>query len=381
MPHIQQILTEIRRKIESSDSQSIPFSLFMETALYGSDAAYYRQPDRKVGREGDFFTSVSVGRCFGIVLAEWIATQWQQLASPSPCRLIEQGAHNGQLMADILDHLQSAHPECYAALSPTIIEPFATARSRQQQFLGATGHSIDWADDWQDLAPAPGIIVCNELLDAFPFERIRWSSELTAWQQLHVTITPEGEPPFSENFVPIEPGTPLAREIEATPDLAEPNLPDGYVTEVLTTASNWLRSASSTLTQGTLLLIDYGFADTDYYHPERTAGTLRTYFQHNALDDPLQHIGDSDITAHVNFSSLSRHASAIGLNPKPLLDQGPFIVAAAKNWLLATESSGDSTSPAFLKLLRQFNSLTHPASMGSQFKVLVIEKSPTDSHS
>lgn len=373
MPHHQEILNLIRRTIDNAPTRQIPFSELMHLALYGSDDAYYRQPIRPVGRKGDFHTSVSVGKMFGISLAEWIIARWEKLGSPQ-LHLIEQGAHDATLMIDIFNHI-SATLDDASPFQGIIVEPFASARERQQAQISQSGHAdcIRWVGDLKELArnPLTGIIYCNELLDAFPVERIKRNNN--EWEQITVSNNDSPDHPFEFTSRTIADDSPLARQIATTTGLANGDFPEGYTTEINPAIAAWINDARSALAKGSVLAIDYGFAHEDFYHPSRTDGTLRTYFQHQAIDDPFKHIGNSDITAHVDFTWLADCATAAGLSPRPLSDQGHFLIECTRSWLLENEQSGQTADPEILKLLRQFNTLTHPGSMGRKFKVQVMD--------
>ncbi len=373
MPHHQEILNLIHGAIDNSPTRQIPFSEFMNLALYGSDDAYYRRPNRPVGRQGDFYTSVSVGKMFGIAIAEWIIARWKQMGMPH-LYLIEQGTHDGTLMIDIFDHLAATVDDA-KQFQGIIVEPFESARERQQTKVSQSSHAhcIHWINDLKELAgePLTGIIYCNELLDAFPVERT--VRKQNSWEQLTVGKGDSPDHPFAYSSRPIDDDSPLAQQIVKTTGLADGDFPEGYTTEINTGIESWIHDARSALSKGSVLAIDYGFAHEDFYHSTHADGTLRTYFQHQAIDDPLQHIGNSDITAHIDFTWLADCARAAGLSPRPLDDQGRFLVECTRSWLLENEQSGQAADAEILKLMRQFNTLTHPGSMGRKFKVQVMD--------
>lgn len=115
-----------------------------------------------------------------------------------------------------------------------------------------------------------------------------------------------------------------------------------------------------------LLWLDYGFARPDYYHPARHQGTLRTFSRHRAGDDPLRDPGEIDITAHVDFTAVAEAAIALGCRPRLFRNQGSWLIAAGRDWLLGMEDQPDAG------LLRQFHTLTHPAQLGGRFHALEV---------
>jgi len=148
----------------------------------------------------------------------------------------------------------------------------------------------------------------------------------------------------------------------------------GYTTEINLAMREWVQSVSGLFEkgQGSWWVIDYGHREEDYYSPARREGTLCCYRNHRVSTDVFQGLGETDITAHVNFSRLADFAKQTGLSSEPLQDQHDFLTRAAKPWLLAMEAAGTSQGTNERKLLRQFQTLTHPGLMGRVFKVLVM---------
>lgn len=331
------------------------FSTFMRAALYHPAWGYYASGLARVGRDGDFFTSVSVGGVFGLLLARRIASWWDGVGRPSRWQLVEQGANDGQLMSDVLHGLP---PAALAAVEIVLVEPLHVLRVNQQQTLAEWSGRIAWRDG---LAPAqppgmPVVFFCNELLDAFPVERVRVAGG--SWQACRVLA--DGADRFRWGHGPIDPGW-----LDRLPDAA--GLPDGYGTELRPDLDDWVASLAMAVPAGLALIIDYGFEAEDYFHPTRTDGTLRTYQHHRAVDDPFIGIGHSDITAHVNWSDLTGQLAAAGFTVAGPTDQGRWLTRAGRDWLLAREAAPE---PAWPKWLRQFQTLTHPQFMGGKFQVV-----------
>ena len=336
---------------------AVSFPEFLGIALYDPEDGYYASGSNQVGREGDFYTSVSVGPLFGRLLARRFLNQWQELGRPTSWRILEIGAHDGKLAADILATLASLSPEAWETLEYATVEPLPKLREAQQQRLTSLAAKLQIAPDFQTIAgkPLPGIAFGNEILDALPFHLVRYSEG--AWQELFVTeglkLTPQ----------PIDSATALGKKTAALGDA----FPEDYQTEIRTLYPEFLFQVSSSITDGMLLFIDYGFAAPEYYDTYRTRGTLRTFQQHQAAEDPLDQPGKKDITAHVDFTDLSREARNIGWHPTCFSSQGTYLTQ------LATEliRNGEISDP---KTIAQFRSLTHPAHLGASFHVIEFEK-------
>jgi SAM-dependent MidA family methyltransferase len=337
---------------------ALRFAEFMAAALYDPQMGYYAQGTRQVGRAGDFFTSVSVGPLFGRLLARKFLRHWQDCGEPGRWRIIECGAHDGTLAADVLGGLAELDARCLAAVEYVISEPLASLRMAQTPTLKEYSRQLRHVVDAAELStePLPGLAFGNEVLDALPCHLVEWQDG--GWRELWVNA--EGDQLFFEAREISDPAlfaalVPLGRDF-----------PVGYRTEVRTCYVDFLAPLAAALVDGLMLWIDYGFERADYYHPSRTAGTLRTFSRHRAGEDPLAFAGEQDITAHVDFSAVSEVARALGARHSELHRQGTWLTGLAREWLLDMEGH---PQPA---LLRQFQTLTHPAQLGGRFHVLEL---------
>lgn len=329
----------------------ISFARFMDLALYAPEGGYYSRPGREVGRRGDFFTSVSAGPLFGKLLADHLAA-WRGTAA-GPWRILELGAHDGTLARDILETLHAEHPACLDGLTYTIIEPLPALAARQRETLADFGDAVRIAGDAAELAPMPTFLLGNELIDALPCHLVE--STGSGWRELGVAIDERGA------FIwhPLGP----AEEIAA----ALPVRPAGYRTEVRPHLAAFLAPLARLLDGGRMLWIDYGFDRSDYYVETRREGTLRTYRAHRAGDDPLDAPGLRDLTAHVEFTALREAIEACGGEVAGFETQACFLTRLARPWLLSREGR---TDPSTMKLLRNFQTLTHPGQLGGRFHVM-----------
>ena len=343
----------------------IPFARFMELALYCPETGYYERNQDNVGRTGDFITSVSTGSLFGELLA-WQFAEWLA-ALPTegpPPQLIEAGAHDGKLAADILAWLQTQRPQLFSRLELALIEPSPTRQRWQQTTLQPFAPKVRWYSSLTDLGQQhphlTGIFYSNELLDAFPVHRFGWHAQRQEWLEWGVTLTGDN---FTWATLPAPADFPRQPALEAV-------LPDGYTIEQSPAAVAWWQTAAKTLRHGKLLAIDYGFTAEEQFSPARTKGTVRAYHQHHISDDLLALPGEQDLTAHVNFSALQQAGEAAGLTTEGFYSQPQFLTRIVQQQFQAPAT----THPWGPKQIRQFQTLTHPEHLGRAFRILVQQR-------
>ena len=380
----------IRREIDACGA--ITFARFMELSLYCPQLGYYEQIANTPGRRGDFYTSVSVGPLFGELLAAQFAHWLRQLETRSAARgmsghapdhfhLLEAGAHNGRLAADILDWFKSRKPQWFDKLDYWIWEPSPRRQRWQKKTLDPFKGQVLWFDSWEKLPPTGvrGIIFSNELLDAMPVHRLGWDAQNKTWFEWGVSAAGgqfmwkklpltkargqpaavrEGRGPLSVFRVPDWPE--LSAELMAV-------LPDGFTTEICPAAVDWWRKAAAALKRGWLLTLDYGLTAEQFIGPERAQGTLRAYYRHQQCADLLASPGEQDLTAHVNLTALQKAGESTGLKTEGVFAQGEFLTRIAQTtW--RDESGFAEWTPA---RTRQFQTLTHPEHLGRRFKLLL----------
>jgi len=338
----------------------LDFGEFMAAALYHPDLGYYARSARQVGRGGDFFTSVSVGPLFGELLARRFGSWWREAGSPDKWRLIESGGHDGRLAADILGALQRLELAAFAALEYAIPEPLPRLQAAQRLTLQPFADRVRFLADPAELAhnPLPGIAFGNEVLDALPCQVIEWQTD--GWHLCRVGCDTDGRF-YWDTQLPVSDRAQLAGLAPLGEDFSI-----GYRSELRTNYGGFFAPLLAGLSSGLLLWFDYGFARPEYYHPARHQGTLRTFLRHHAADDPLLDPGESDITAHVDFTAVTEAAIALGCRPLAFRNQGAWLTAVGRDWLLAMEGRPDAG------LLRQFSTLTHPAQLGGRFHALEL---------
>ncbi|HEY2329088.1 MAG TPA: SAM-dependent methyltransferase [Verrucomicrobiae bacterium] len=349
-------------------SGAISFARFMELALYCPETGYYERNQDNVGRAGDFITSVSAGSLFGELLAfqlaEWLGElkiQNEQL------KIVEAGAHDGKLAADILNWLQLHRPELFEGVEYVILEPSARRQSWQREKLKSFPN-VRWFTDCENLKlktqnpKLHGVIFGNELLDAFPVRRFGWDAKSKNWFECGVTL--DGGKFIWERTASSAFDLPLS--ILNLPSALLEVLPDGYTIEISPAAETWWREAAGILAHGKLLAIDYGFTAEEQFLPSRLNGTLRAYHRHRVGDDLLANVGEQDLTAHVNFSAIQKAGEEAGLRTETFCTQPQFLTR-----ILQKAVTEKSFATLDAKQIRQFQTLTHPEHLGRAFRVLV----------
>ncbi len=332
----------------------------MELALYHPEYGYYARAARRSGRAGDFFTSVDVGRVFGELLAAQFGEMWR-VAGGARCDLVEAGAGNGRLAADILECAAASDRAFYDAIDLSLVERSGAARDAQPQTLGPPAAKLPHSG-----ATLPhridGILFANELLDALPTHVVVMRDALREvyvdWQDERLVERED------------DPSTPALQHYL---DRAGVAIEPGWRVELNLAAVEWMKDAARRLVRGFLLLIDYGHVATHLYDASHAAGTLTSYQRHAAssgadaawLDAP----GDVDMTSHVDLTTIQRVAEAEGLETIGILDQTYFLLGLG----LADKLSQD-TDVRSLKDRLALKTLMMPGGLGSVQKVMIFGK-------
>lgn len=343
------------------------FERFMDLALYCPDCGFYDKESDTVGKEGHFYTSVSVGDLFGRLLAFQFA-DWISALNPlvTPLTLVEAGAHDGRLAADILTWFMRHRPDVFNHIQLCIVEPSARLRGRQQRTLVAFREKVRWAGSLSELGAINGVIYSNELLDAMPVRRFGWDAAGRRWFEWGVgldagnlawcRLDSTDDIQNAMNAVGIQ----LSLELEAV-------LPDGFAVEVSAAARRWWSEAARLLDSGKMVALDYGLEANEIVSPQRRDGTLRSYQAHRSFTDVLANPGEQDITAHVNFTAIRNAGEHTGLRTECFKTQSQFLTSIAARAWNAGGSFGEWTAGDS----HQFKTLTHPEHLGRTFRALV----------
>ena len=349
------------------------FAQFMDLALYHPQQGYYATRAIAIGTRGDFFTAPHLGPDFGELLAEQFVQMWEALQQPDSFTLIEMGAGQGLLAADILRYLQQQYPNFCACLTYLIVEkstPLVAEQRRQLQEFSAI--DLQWRQ-WEEIAPdsITGCFFSNELVDALPVHLVTVAEGHL--QEIYVTAEAESE--FAEAIA--EPSTPKLAEYFDLTGVKLSSLPNGYRTEVNLAALDWISTVAACLERGYVLTIDYGYPSDRYYHPARSEGTLQCYYQHAHHSNPYLHVGQQDITAHVDFTALQRQGERVGLSTIGFTKQALFLMGLGLGDRMAAVRDSSATTPeavqATLRHRESLHQLASPMGLGN-FGVLVQGK-------
>ncbi|AGL01541.1 class I SAM-dependent methyltransferase [Desulfoscipio gibsoniae] len=359
---------------EIAGNGPITFARFMEQALYHPELGYYTSPGAKIGRAGDFYTAPTVNPLFGAMLARRIDQMWVASGRPEQWVVAEYGPGTGILARDIATALQNNHPDLYDVLTYYLIEISSALKKVQQEILWnspADNDKFCWIDRLAEIGPghiANGCVLANELVDAFPVHLVR--QEGNDLQELYVGLCGDDDDCNSSSVFSLVAG-PLS-----TPELAEYfsmqniRLENGQQAEVNLQARQWLAEVAGHLKHGYLITIDYGATSRELYAAHRFNGTLRCFYKHRLVDNPLVNVGGQDITAHVNFSTLITWGKQLGLQDIELATQPQFLLNMGILDIL--QKQPDYTSnPEFNKITSAIKQLVLPGGMGDIFKVLV----------
>ncbi|MCP9463982.1 MAG: SAM-dependent methyltransferase [Nitrospira sp.] len=349
----------------------IPFARFMELALYHPQFGYYTRvgEEEKVGAErigerigwaGDYYTSSDVHPILGRALARQAKQIDDLLGGPTPFTVVEVGPGKGLLARQIIEACATECPSLVRRLRYVLIDRSPAMRSEQHRTLAHLPQRIlVWMNSLEDIPPNSliGLVLSNELLDAFPVHRLRVSEGRI--YELHVDYR-QGE--FVECLRPLSCDA-LAVHLRRL----NPEWPNGYQTEVNLEALTWIKQVAHRLQRGFVLTIDYGHTAQDLYSPARRNGTFLCYFRHSINETPFLRVGFQDMTAHVDFSSLAEAGKAEGLSVTGFTNQLSFLAGLGVEAMIAEL---EPESPEFRAALH----LLKPHGMGGIFKVLIQQK-------
>ncbi|CAB3855988.1 class I SAM-dependent methyltransferase [Achromobacter ruhlandii] len=336
----------------------LPFDHWMAEALYAPGLGYYAAGNVKLAEAdasapaGDFVTAPQLTPLFARTLARQVA---QVLRQTDTQAVLEFGAGTGALAEGVLRELDALGLQDTQYL---ILEVSADLRARQAERLAPFGERVRWLDALPDRFR--GCVLANEVLDAMPVSLFRWGDDGTVLERGVAWDATQG---FVWEDRPAPPR--LAEAVAAR----MPALP-GYVSEINPQAEAWIDAMGRWLEQGAALLIDYGFPQGEYYHPQRAGGTLMCHLRHHAHGDPFTAPGLQDITAHVDFTAMADAAQAAGLQVLGYTSQARFLMNAGLMELLAQLDPSDAR--AYAQAVAPVQKLLSEAEMGELFKVLAV---------
>ena len=367
--HSEALTAAIRAEIAASEGEAIPFSRFMELALYAPGLGYYSAGASKFGVEGDFVTAPELGPVFAACVAESVASVLQQLAGATPPRsvLLELGGGTGAFAEVALQRLLEldALPGRYA-----ILEPSAQLRERQREHLQQRltpplFERVEWLDgplphDWN------GVLFANEVIDALPTPR--FAIQHGEVYEEHVVVDSDV---FARVLRPAD--ALLSNAVRHVERRLERQIDEGYRSEVLPQLPYWIQAVSGGLKRGAMLFVDYGYPRGEYYQRDRIDGTLRAFYRHRMHADPLLYPGLQDLTASVDFTALAEAGVAAGFDFAGYCSQASFLLGNGLAGVLERiERIGGEAERQ--RRSNEVKRLTLPSEMGERFQVMGFAK-------
>lgn len=364
LAHSARLAQLIREQI-AANGGAIPFSRYMELALYAPGLGYYSAGASKFGRSGDFVTAPELGPIFAACVAMAVAPVLQQIGPQA--RLLELGGGTGAFAEVALKRLLEldALPDRYA-----ILEPSAELRHRQRERLRERlvpplFELLEWpdgpfGDEWD------GVLFANEVIDALPTPRFAIHREEV--HEEHIVIDGEG---FARELRPADDF--LANAVRQAERRLERPLAEGYRSELLPQLPYWIQAVSGGLRRGAMLFVDYGYPRAEFYAPERSEGTLRAFYRHRMHGDPLLWPGLQDLTASVDFTALVEAGVHAGFDLAGYCSQANFLLGnGLAEVLQRIEAIADPAERQ--RRLAEVKQLTLPSEMGERFQVMGLEK-------
>ena len=349
----------------------LSFARYMEMALYEPGLGYYSNPGQVFGAAGDFVTAPELTPLFGATLARQVSPWLKDPALAGSGQVVlEVGGGSGMLAAQLLNALDNVgHHE----VRYLILELSAERREHQRQTLKSLAPGLMDRVGWLETFPESfaGVVLANELLDAMPVQLFEWQADAGAGlQEMGVTWV-DGQfawAPRPADAVLTE--TVAALRNRLGPEGAEWHSP--YRSEICPAQQAWMRTLADCMTAGVVMLLDYGFAAPEYYHPQRDQGTLMCHYRHRSHADPFLWPGLSDITAHVDFTALARAATAEGFSLVGYTSMAAFLLNAG----LLDELADLPREPEsfWFAQAQAVQQLISEAEMGELFKVIAFEK-------
>ena len=363
MEHSKLLGSKIATEIASQGGW-IPFSRYMEMALYEPGMGYYSAGAHKLGAGGDFTTAPELSPLFGAAIVSAILPVLEGLkAQGLPAKILEFGAGTGKLAESILTRLNDLG---FQLDGYDIIEISPDLTQRQQERLHKLAAELELSTKCSWLSSLTenfkGVILANEVIDAIPCDAIIYQNGFWYWCGVS----------FAEDKFFWKTGKPVEQAL-LPESLLSGNFSEGYVTELHPQANAWIRQIAKHLDAGLFLTFDYGFPESEYYHPQRIEGTLMAHHRHHAIQNPFYLPGLCDLTTHVEWAQIARSALAENVDDVYLTNQAAFLLDAGIGDI-ALEIGDPSNPETFLLISNSLQKLLSEAEMGELFKAFAFSK-------
>ena len=367
MEHSKLLGSKITTEIASQGGW-IAFSRYMEMTLYEPGMGYYSAGAHKLGAGGDFTTAPELSPLFGAAIVSTILPVLEGLkAQGLPAKILEFGAGTGKLAESILTRLNDLG---FQLDGYDIIEISPDLTQRQQERLHKLAAELELSTKCSWLSSLTenfkGVILANEVIDAIPCDAIIYQNGFWYWYGVS----------FAEDKYFWKTGKPVEQAL-LPESLLSGNFSEGYVTELHPQANAWIRQIAKQLDAGLFLTFDYGFPESEYYHPQRIEGTLMAHHRHHAIQDPFYLPGLCDLTTHVEWAQIARSALAENVDDVYLTNQAAFLLDAGIGDI-ALEIGDPSNPETFLPISNSLQKLLSEAEMGELFKAFAFSKKLDD---
>lgn len=360
----QQNLTDrLRQKIQSSPEKYMTFAEYMEHCLYHPEYGYYMKPSLKIGKQGDFYTSSSVHPVFAEMFVE-MAVEASK-AVQQPITILEIGAGTGAFAAQFLSALQAKYTEEYEKCEYKVLEISLEHIKQQKSSLAAHGGLVQWLTDLKQCQNFKGIVITNELFDAFPVHLVQERNGQI--EEIAVTWSDEKQGFVEQYIAPTEQVLAYIQEYRL-------DLHKDQRIEIPCAAAAWMREFAPLIRDGLWYIIDYGYTHQELGYPQHRQGSLICYYKHQMDELPLENPGAKDITYHIHFDSLADDASKAGWVKEGLFPQHQFLLQAGILKQLTDHAGGDPFRQEEIRKNRAIRHFISPEGISGSFKVLVLTK-------
>lgn len=349
--HLQQLIAQTISK----QNGWLSFHDYMNMALFAPNLGYYTGGSHKIGSAGDFVTAPSLTPLFGLTIAKQIEALLPQTAG----NVYEFGAGTGELAVSLL-----------AGIAPTALQNYyivdVSPELKQRQLaliaekLPEHVHKVSFLEQLPD--QFDGIIIGNEVLDAMPCHVVRWQDG----QILEMGVTLEQEQ-FQWQAKAITEGAVFEAASRLTPATSP------FTSELHLNQISFIATLAQRLERGAIIMIDYGFDEAQFYHPQRSMGTLIGHYRHHIVDDPFFWPGLMDLTSHVNFTAIAQAAVDNDLDLIGYTSQAHFLFNLGITDVLMSRHS-DINNKQYLQDAAHLQQLIAPHEMGELFKVIAMGK-------
>lgn len=359
------LIQHLIHRIRQSAKEAIPFSAFMESCLYHPEGGYYMSDRPKIGKEGDFYTSSNVGSAMGEMIAVYIQRRAAERGwAPDMFTIVEWGAGTGRLAGQINERMRH---ERYSGYRYAIVEASPYHAQLAKERLDGEACPVSWwteADFRREAGGRRLFVIANELLDAFPIERIRVSNGqieqcFVAWE--------EAEQSFRPVWLPAEP------EVLRWLKRYRIELTEGRICDAGIAMSGWLGTMLRDASDAEFIFIDYGDVTEELTSEHRFDGTLMCYHRHRAHDNPWLHIGEQDMTAMVDFSVCQQVALEAGALIRNYMTQKAFLLEQGLLQELVDHAQPDPFSPE-ARRNRAIRQLLLSDQLSERFHVLLLAR-------